>query len=310
MTRRVISLEDVEAWSGPPLVLFVGISTAGSLAHAVFNDWSMVLGQPWVLRGLDLPADTPAPVYRRLLTAMRDNPRVRGAVVTAHKLRLYRACSDLLTERDRVVELTGEINTLVTDGSTIAYANDAHSLTVVVGSPAGRRVVCLGAGGAATALLFALHLDVRGGLPRPDPPDRLVFADIDPGALDALSTVADRIGARPELVRLSGPADHLVADATLVVNATGLGKDRPGSPLTDHAPWTPAMVAWDLNYRGDLTFLRQAAAHGTPTEDGWEYFVAGWAGALTAIAGVPFSPDALSALSAAARPRRLKKTDT
>ena len=69
-------------------------------------------------------------------------------------------------------------------------------------------------------------------------------------------------------------------------------------------------MAWDLNHRGDLTFLNQAVARGTPIEDGWEYFVAGWAGALTTIAGVPFTPDALSAFAAAARPHRPKRTNT
>ncbi|MCP2163179.1 hypothetical protein [Goodfellowiella coeruleoviolacea] len=309
MTDRVITLAEVEAWTGPPLVLFVGIATAGSLAHAVFRGWAGALDQPWALRGLDLPADTPPPVYRRLLAAMRDNPLVRGAVVTAHKLRLYRACAEELSERDRLVELTGEINTLATDGRVAAYANDARSLTAILGSPSGSRVVCVGAGGAATALLLALHQDVARDIPRPDPPDRLVFADTDPAALDALRAVADRIGARPELVHLTGPADDLVAGATLVVNATGLGKDRPGSPLTDHAPWTPGTVAWDLNYRGDLTFLHQAATRGLSTVDGWDYFVAGWAGALTAIAGAPFTPDVLSTLATVAAPHRPKRTD-
>lgn len=308
MTDRVIAVDQVDGWTGRPLVLFVGISTGGSLAHAVFDAWATALDQPWTLRGVDLPPDSPPETYRRLLAAMRHNPRVRGAVVTAHKLRLYRACAGELTSRDRLVDLTREINTLVTGGGTGAapasgYANDARSLTAILDPFAGRRVVCLGAGGAATALLLALHLDVDSGAPRQDPP-HLVFADIDDTALADLRGVADRIGARPDLVHLSGPADDLVADASLVVNATGLGKDRPGSPLTDRAPLGPGAVAWDLNYRGDLTFLRQAAARGASTMDGWDYFVAGWAGALTAIAGVPFDPHVLSTLATAAAPHR------
>lgn len=307
MTDRVIPLDQVNDWTGQPLVLFVGISTGGSLAHAVFDAWAAALDQPWTLRGVDLPPDTPPDTYLHLLAAMRHNPRVRGAVITAHKLRLYRACAGNLTSRDRLVDLAREINTLVTDDITsegaAGYANDARSLTAILGSFAGRRIVCLGAGGAATALLLALHLDVDSGAPRPDPP-RMVFADIDATALADLRAVANRIGARPELVHLSGPADDLVAGATHVVNATGLGKDQPGSPVTDRAPLGPGTVAWDLNYRGDLTFLRQAAARGASIMDGWEYFVAGWAGALTTIAGVPLRPHVLSALATAAAPHR------
>ena len=313
MTDHVITLDQVGDWTGRPLVLFVGTSTGGSLAHTVFDGWAAALGRPWTLRGVDLPPDTPPETYRRLLTAMRGNPRVRGAVITAHKLRLYRACATELTTRDRLVDLTREINTLVTGdttpGSAAGYANDARSLTAILGSYAGQRIVCLGAGGAGTALLLALHLDVETGTPRPDPP-RMVFADIDASALAGLRAVADRIGARPDLVHLSGPADDLVAGAALVVNATGLGKDRPGSPVTDRAPFGPGAVAWDLNYRGDLTFLRQAAARGVSTMDGWEYFVAGWAGALTAIAGVPFGPHVPAALTTAAAPHRPRGAGT
>jgi shikimate 5-dehydrogenase len=43
-----------------------------------------------------------------------------------------------------------------------------------------------------------------------------------------------------------------------MVNATGLGKDGPGSPITDAAPFPEWGYAWDFNYRGDLVFLEQA----------------------------------------------------
>lgn len=308
MTDRVIPIDQIDGWTGPPLVLFIGIDTGGSIAHTVFDAWAAALHQPWTLRGVDLPPDTAPQTYRHLLAAMRGNPQVRGAVITAHKLRLHRACAAELTSSDRLVDLTHEINTLVVDGGSVTgYANDARSLTAILDPYAGQRIVCLGAGGAATALLLALHLDIGAdietGAPRDDPPS-LVFADIDPAALTDLQAVADRIGARPTMVHLTGPADEIVAGASLVVNATGLGKDRPGSPLTDDAPLGPGVVAWDLNYRGDLTFLRQAAARGATTMDGWDYFVAGWAGGLTAIAGVPFDPHALSALASAAAPHR------
>ena len=41
---------------------------------------------------------------------------------------------------------------------------------------------------------------------------------------------------------------------SLVVNASGLGKDRPGSPLPDGAPFPRHGVAWELNYRGERLF--------------------------------------------------------
>ena len=147
-------------------------------------------------------------------------------------------------------------------------------------------MLCLGAGGAATALLLALHLgigDDGAAIPaRPGPPGHVTFADTDPAALHALRSVAGRAGidpARLSFVHVRGASDgdrlaaRLPAPA-LVINATGLGKDQPGSPLTPAAPLSPATLAWDLNYRGSLTFLRQAAARGAAVVDGWDYFIA------------------------------------
>jgi len=94
-----VTVDEVAGWAGPPLILFVGVSTSGSAAHAVFGRWSAELGQPWVLRGVDLPADAPPEAFARLVSAMRGRPAVRGALVTAHKLRLYRACGPDLARR-------------------------------------------------------------------------------------------------------------------------------------------------------------------------------------------------------------------
>jgi shikimate 5-dehydrogenase len=73
----------------------------------------------------------------------------------------------------------------------------------------------------------------------------------------------------------------------LIVNATGLGKDAPGSPVSDHAKFPMKAFAWEFNYRGDLLFLKQAKAQkterGLKLEDGWIYFVHGWTRAIADI---------------------------
>jgi shikimate dehydrogenase len=324
-----LTVDEVGSWNGPPLILFVGISTSGSVAHAVFDRWAAELGQPWTLRGIDLPADAPPGAFRQLVSAMRGNPAVQGAVITAHKLRVYRACAQDLERRDWLTDVTHEINALATGQALGGYARDALSLARVLptlirsaGAVTARdlHVLCLGAGGAATALLLALHLDTDPGAdgaasahPRADPPASVTFTDVDPSALADLRSVADRAGiaaSRLSFIRVREPADSdaLVArllSPALVINATGLGKDAAaGSPVTGAARFGPAALAWDLNYRGDLVFLRQAAAAGARTMDGWEYFVAGWAGGLTAIANTPFTSDVLTRFARAAAPRR------
>src|SRR5438034_166077 len=72
--------------------------------------------------------------------------------------------------------------------------------------------------------------------------------------------------------------DRLLAElhpGALVINATGMGKDTPGSPITDAAEFPRGAHVWELNYRGELEFLhqaqRQAQTRGLRVEDGWRY---------------------------------------
>jgi shikimate dehydrogenase len=77
---------------------------------------------------------------------------------------------------------------------------------------------------------------------------------------------------------------------SMVINATGMGKDRPGSPVTDAGLFPEGGLAWELNYRGELGFLhqaeRQAKGRRLRVEDGWVYFVYGWSEAIAEVFGV------------------------
>jgi len=82
---------------------------------------------------------------------------------------------------------------------------------------------------------------------------------------------------------------------SLVMNATGLGKDAPGSPLTSTGRFPEQGFAWDFNYRGDLVFLDQARAqkkqrHLT-VEDGWVYFIHGWTRVIAEVFAVDIPVD-------------------
>ena len=93
-------------------------------------------------------------------------------------------------------------------------------------------------------------------------------------------------GATPlscHLVPQPEQADALLTTlppGSMVVNATGLGKDAPGSPLTDAAVFPEQGWVWEFNYRGQLVFLDQAraqqAARRLHIVDGWTYFLHGW----------------------------------
>ena len=70
--------------------------------------------------------------------------------------------------------------------------------------------------------------------------------------------------------------DRLIATlppGSLVINATGLGKDAPGSPITAAARFPRGGYVWEFNYRGELLFLDQARAQAPSgdlhVKDGW-----------------------------------------
>ena len=95
---------------------------------------------------------------------------------------------------------------------------------------------------------------------------------------------------------------------TLKSIATGMGKDTPGSPLTDSAVFPREGVVWELNYRGELDFMGQAlvqrAERSLTVADGWEYFVHGWSQVISHVLHVQLGApmfERLSKLAAAVR---------
>lgn len=173
----------------------------------------------------------------------------------------------------------------------------------------GAHVVCLGAGGAGTALVWYLAQ-------RADRPERIVCTDTDPRRLGHLRDVAARGGVPDDLVQyvpVTNPKDatDLVEAApagSLVVNATGLGKDRPGSPLTTDAVLPRQGYVWEFNYRGSLEFLHQARgqtdARALTVVDGWRYFIHGWSQAVAEVFDLPLDAPTVERLAEAAEAAR------
>jgi shikimate 5-dehydrogenase len=90
-----------------------------------------------------------------------------------------------------------------------------------------------------------------------------------------------------------------------------MGKDRPGSPISDDARFPERAVVWELNYRGALDFLHQAeeqaASRLLRVEDGWRYFIFGWTAAIEEVFQRTISLAEIELLAADAefaRPRR------
>lgn len=296
---------------------FIGVTSSQSSINEVFPRWARILDLGEVsFEPVDLPLDTPTEAYRRTVTAILADPAHRGALVTTHKVRLLEAASSLFDELDYYAWLLGEISCISKrDGRLHGHAKDpitsGQSLDAFLPrghfGRTGSEVVCLGAGGSGLAIAVNL-------LTRTDPADRprrIVLVNRGRDRLEACRAVLEQIGVADavELIANGDPRrnDELVAAAppgSLVVNATGMGKDTPGSPITDEARFPEGGFAWELNYRGELDFLhqarRQAEERGVHVEDGWTYFIHGWSAVVAEAFGVDIDGPALWRLSEAA----------
>jgi shikimate 5-dehydrogenase len=273
-----------------PTMYFVGVTTGSSSIRTVFPLWAAELALGDVrLVGVDLPIHAPKDSYRRVVDFVAGDPLSRGALVTTHKIDLYEACQDMFDEVDPLARLMGETSCLSKRGSRLlCSAKDPISSGLAIEAflppgywrTSGAEAFLLGAGGSAIAISWYLAHPERGA----DRPSRIVVSNRSPRRLETIRRVHTELGTEipVECVHTPEPADNDgvlagLAPGSLVVNATGLGKDAPGSPLTDAAGFPPSAVAWDLNYRGDLKFLDQARAAGhVRIEDGWVYFLHGW----------------------------------
>ena len=276
-----------------PTLYFFGVTTTKSSIMKVFPAWAKRLGLDGaVIKGVDFPLHAPPESYRAAVAFLKSDPKSLGALVTTHKIDLYRACRGQFDVVDAHALLMGETSCLSKQEDKLAcHAKDPISSGLAIDGflpqrhfeGTGAEMFAIGAGGSAIAMTWHLTQKARGA----DRPSRIVVSDRDPARLDEIGRVHAEMSA-------GVPTDYVLAadkrdnDAvlaglrpgSLIVNATGLGKDAPGSPLTDAAQFPDRAIAWDLNYRGDLVFLSQARAQASrralKVEDGWTYFLHGW----------------------------------
>jgi shikimate 5-dehydrogenase len=305
-----------------PTLYFLGVSTGSSSIQRVFPAWAAELGLgDAVLRGIDMPVGAPAEHSRRIVEFLQSDDLGVGMQITSHKIAVVAAARDLFAQLRPLATLMGEAS-CVTKGpdGLHGFAKDpvAGALALDAIVPSGHwasdaSAVVLGAGGAGTALTWCLVREERG-LERPE---RLIVTDRDGDRLEHLASIAAQVGADVplELVRVTSTdeTDAVLAtqpSGSLIINATGLGKDLPGSPIGEDALLPRDAIVWDLNYRGDLRFLdtahRQSVDRALQVEDGWTYFVHGWLQAVKEVfqVDVPTAGPEFDRLSGLARTAR------
>jgi len=290
-----------------PTCYFIGVTTKKSSIMKVFPLWVKELGRPEVvIEGIDLKIHDKRENYRQAVAQIKYDPFSLGALVTTHKIDLLEAARDMFEYLDPYAQICGEVSSISKlEGSLEGHAKDpitsGLSLDAIIGEDyfarTGSEVLCFGAGGSAVATLLHLTRKKNPG----DRPRRFILVNRSQGRLDSARSMVEKLNTDIQVEYICN-ADPLINDETmtalsrgsLVINATGMGKDTPGSPVTDQGlfPWQG--VAWDFNYRGELDFLSQARAQVTRrslrVEDGWLYFLHGWTQVVVQVLHIDLPP--------------------
>lgn len=263
---------------------FIGRSTAGSLAPRVVKSWLALAGASAALRLVDLPLEASRSDYERVFAAFRSDPDFAGAQITGHKTGMYRERSflDRISSEAAASREIGGIRVDGTTGGLVGFSPDMLALPDQLAELLGpdhaprRDCLILGGGGAAAAIAMTL---AKLGLV-----DSMNITESDPSRARAVdSWVRETPALVGTTVHDAYAADEVLArtrPGSLVVNATGVGKDAPGSVVSATSRFPRDAIAWDLNYRGELGFLRladaQARAQHLRVADGLSYFVRNW----------------------------------
>lgn len=305
-----------------PTFYFIGVTTGKSSINKVFPLWMQEMGRPEVvLEGIDHAIHDEPEAYRRSVAQIKVDPNSLGALVTTHKIDLFNAARDMFDEVDPYARLTGEVSCIASrEGGRLAgYAKDpitaGLSMDAIVGENyfgrTGGHVLLLGAGGSSVATVLHLINKEQAG----DRPEKIVVVNRSQGRLDHMQQMVNSLETDIEIVTICNEDprvnDRLMAalpPGSIVINATGMGKDTPGSPITDDGLFPQDGIAWEFNYRGELDFMHQALAQAEArnlrVEDGWVYFIHGWSQVIGEALNIPITPELFARLDKAASSTR------
>jgi shikimate 5-dehydrogenase len=283
----------------------------------VFPLWMKELKRPEiVIEGVDLKIHDDPENYRQAVAQIKYDPLSLGALVTTHKIDLLTASRDMFVYLDPYAQICGEVSSISKLNDRLeGHAKDpitsGLSLDAIIGpgyfGRTGGDVLCFGSGGSAIATVLHLINKKNAG----DRPKRFVLINRSQGRLDGAKKMVggQKTDIKVEYIQNDNPAknDEIMESMppyTVVINATGMGKDIPGSPITDKGLFPDNAIAWEFNYRGELDFMRQAERQpkdrNVRVEDGWLYFVHGWTQVVAQVLHVKLTPELFARMEAAA----------
>ncbi|MFC7365244.1 MULTISPECIES: shikimate dehydrogenase family protein [Bhargavaea] len=291
-----------------PTMYFIGVTTTQSSIMKLFPEWAKALGlDDAVLKGIDLEIHADPEEYRRVVNFIKEDELSLGALVTTHKIDLYEAAKDLFDYLDPYAEMFGELSSISKqDGKLCGHAKDPISSALALErfvpetywADHGGELLLLGAGGSAIAISSAL-LDTKYGN---NIPSKVTVTDINEHRLTEIEQIIQKVNpdASVDYHLISGADENgrlleALKPYSLVINATGMGKDRPGSPLPEQAQFPADSLVWELNYRGEREFMYHALAQkeerNLHVEDGWIYFLHGWTQVISEVFHLPIIGD-------------------
>ncbi len=300
-----------------PTFYFIGVTTGKSSIMKVFPLWMKVLGsEEVVMEGVDCKIHDEPEAYRKAVAQIKFDPKSLGALVTTHKIDLLTAARDMFEYLDPYAMITDEISSISKlEGRLEGHAKDpitsGASLDAIIkknyfGRTSGH-VLSFGAGGSAIATI--LHLINKKD--KADRPEKFTFVNRSQGRLDHARDMVSNLQTDIEIEYIQN-ADPAVNDKimekfpprSVIINATGMGKDTPGSPITWEGKFPIESIAWEFNYRGELDFMHQALAQVESrkvfVEDGWLYFVHGWTQVVAQVLHFDLTPELFDKLNQAA----------
>jgi Shikimate 5-dehydrogenase len=300
-----------------PTFYFIGVTTGKSSIMKVFPLWMKVLGrEDVILEGVDCKIHDEPENYRRAVAQIKYDPLSVGALVTTHKIDLLDAARDMFEYLDPYAVITGEVSSISKlEGRLEGHAKDpltsGASLDAIIengyfGKTNGH-VLCFGAGGSGVATL--LHLINKKD--KDDRPQKFTFVNRSQGRLDHAKEMVGGLETDIEIEYICN-SDPLVNDKimekfppySIIINATGMGKDTPGSPITWEGKFPLNSISWEFNYRGELDFMHQSLAQvesrSVKVEDGWIYFVHGWTQVVAQVLHFDLTPALFDKLNEAA----------
>lgn len=286
---------DTLAPANRPTFYFIGVTTGQSAIMNVFPKWAEYLGLKSEFVGIDMKIHDHPENYVAVAEFLKTDEKSLGALVTTHKIDMYHACKQagvfdyfdnyaaMLEEISCISKLESRFEGYAKDPITAGLAFEAL-VPPDYFADEDKEILILGAGGSSVALCFYLMQRIAEN---GQSPKKIIVSNRSQKRLDNLVKMLKPhqkaaietfcVGEDPEK---NDQIMKSLSAGAIVINATGKGKDSPGSPVTDLAPWPAGALIWEFNYRGELDFMKQAQAKQTDCrltiEDGWIYFIHGW----------------------------------